>query len=210
VTVNEVRTETRRLADRLAAANGKWTKPRFPYHSEGFAKKVAAGDMAATSNAIHDIPIDVVASWMRLGEEIYRQYDQIQKFIDIEVIDVDPYADYRALRMDLDAGKLKVWHSVHTGGHPGWSDDMNNRFRAVHDVMGHYRNDVDFSVNGEDAAYRGHAETVPDLALPALSIETRGQTSAFWYADPVMVFKEQKLYLPPAWVYRTYGWEFPF
>ena len=66
-------------------------------------------------------------------------------------------------------------------GHPYLSDEVNDRFRAVHDAFGHAAIGRGFDRNGEEAAYQSHAEMFTATALPALASETRGQNSALNY-----------------------------
>ncbi len=103
--------------------------------------------------------------------------------------DKDPYTSYEQMRDDVKNNKhLSVW----TGGnelpedHPlgkvdaesGWKN--NEIMRGVHDVMGHVAGDNDFSEKGEENAYNLHKQAFSEQAIPALTTETKGQTSWFW------------------------------
>lgn len=85
---------------------------------------------------------------------------------------------------------------------------LNDVFRAVHDVMGHYgargATHYSFGPNGERSAWLRHRRAYSRAALPALWCETRGQ--AAWtndYADhrsiplPARPFAVQKSGVPP-------------
>lgn len=55
---------------------------------------------------------------------------------------------------------------------------VNDIFRIVHDVFGHGCCDNGFGANGEEVAWRSHREMFyDDLAIAALTTETRGQNS---------------------------------
>lgn len=119
------------------------------------------------------------------------------------------YASSADMVADVEAGHLWVRHSAgddipadHPMAHDAGSDVMvltahgvarraltlNDIFRAVHDVFGHYGHRMDvhytFGPTGERDAWLRHRQTFPAVALPALWCETRGQAS--WtndYAD---------------------------
>lgn len=62
----------------------------------------------------------------------------------------------------------------HLGKHPLLYNDV---FRIVHDVFGHGADGNQFGALGEENAWRKHAGMYSDLAVPALTSETRGQNS---------------------------------
>jgi hypothetical protein len=82
-----------------------------------------------------------------------------------------------------------------TGGHPFFSDDENDMFRAVHDVFGHAGTGRGFDRHGEEAAYQSHASMYSPLARMALATETRGQNAALITGGGQ--FAEQKVALLP-------------
>jgi hypothetical protein len=103
--------------------------------------------------------------------------------------ETDPYKTYEEMRDDVTKNKhLSVW----TGGNPlasdhplagidketGWRN--NDIMRGVHDVMGHVAGDNDFSETGEENAYNLHKQAFSAKAIPALTTETKGQTSWFF------------------------------
>lgn len=53
----------------------------------------------------------------------------------------------------------------------------NEKFRAVHDFLGHVTRGATFRPGGEEIAYATHAQTMSPLAQLALLSETRGQNS---------------------------------
>jgi hypothetical protein len=54
---------------------------------------------------------------------------------------------------------------------------VNDVFRIVHDIYGHFKEGVGFRAGGEENAWRIHASMFSKDALPAMTSETRGQNS---------------------------------
>jgi len=54
---------------------------------------------------------------------------------------------------------------------------VNDIFRIVHDMFGHFKEGVGFRAGGEENAWRSHASMFSDLARGAMTTETRGQNS---------------------------------
>lgn len=130
----------------------------------------------------------------------------------------DPYKSYEEMRDDVKNNKhLSVW----TGGNPlaedhplgkidkesGWRN--NDIMRGVHDVMGHVAGDNDFGEKGEENAYNLHRQAFSEKALPALTTETKGQTSWFFNNKDVRAgkalgeFPEQKAGVLPEHLYSV-------
>jgi hypothetical protein len=85
-----------------------------------------------------------------------------------------------------------------TGPHHIFSDQENDRFRAVHDVFGHAATGRGFSRHGEEAAFLSHRQMFSKRALPALASETRGQNSYLNYGPGGFPEQETKpIGLPP-------------
>jgi len=91
--------------------------------------------------------------------------------------------------------RIRVMHSAETGGHPFFSDDENNMFRAVHDMFGHAATGRGVDRHGEEAAYQSHAAMYSPLARRALATETRGQNAAMITSGGE--FQPQKIALLP-------------
>jgi hypothetical protein len=99
--------------------------------------------------------------------------------IKMHVTDDDPYKDVHELRHDVEHNKqIKVLGTHATGGHPFFTNDENDRFRAVHDLFGHLGTGRDFDRHGEEAAFQAHARMFSHHARPALTSETRGQNGS--------------------------------
>ena len=155
----------------------------------------------------------VKASYQALTDELQAQKKFLEsKGYTFSLSDTDPYKSYEEMRDDIKNNKhITVW----TGGNPlpedhplaqklgdGW--DGNTLLRAVHDVMGHAAGDNDFSEKGEENAYQLHKQSFSKEALPALTTETKGQTSWFFNHEGVRNgeapgrFAEQKAGILPS------------
>lgn len=153
----------------------------------------------------------VKESYDALKQETKDQWDALKKAgYKLEASKEDPYKSYEDMAKDIkDNKRIKVW----TGAEPPTDHPMsetdpetgltyNTLFRAVHDIMGHAAGDNDFSEVGEENAYKRHAQSYSDKAVPALTTETKGQTSTFFNSDRVRKggtpdFPEQKANLLP-------------
>ncbi len=97
---------------------------------------------------------------------------------------------------------MRVLATEATGGHALWSNEQNDKFRAVHDFIGHLAIGRDFSRHGEEAAYESHAATLPKEAHRALASETRAQNSYMIY-DPNKDFPPNTAINVPSWMTST-------
>jgi hypothetical protein len=161
---------------------------------EPFGRAVGQAYMALPTRDNSQRVTDAYDAFRR---EIMRQYDALP--VRVTVVDSDPYASAADMFADVRTGRLFVLSSATTGGHPYLTDDENNAFRAVHDFHGHYMSGRDFSRHGEDAAYLRHSLMFSRQACRALTMETRGQNSAFIFEHGGRDFPEQKLGLLPRW-----------
>jgi hypothetical protein len=127
-------------------------------------------------------------AWRQLAKEVDEQYDfLVKRGVKFEFVEDDPYPDFQSLTEDLrQNSRVKVFttrvQSKALGVdqyHPIFTDDENDRFRAVHDVFGHAAIGRGFDFNGEDAAYYHHGSMFSTGALRAAAIETRGQNSHY-------------------------------
>ena len=96
-----------------------------------------------------------------------------------EFTDEDPYRTAAEMMRDVrDHRRLRVLSARATGGHPFFSNEENEQFRAVHDFFGHAATGREFDAHGEEAAALAHAKMFSHHALPALISETRGQNGS--------------------------------
>jgi ribosomal protein S18 acetylase RimI-like enzyme len=115
-----------------------------------------------------------------MGREVDRQYEHMtnRMGIHVQVTDHDPYRDVHELREDVaNNHRIKVLGTHATGGHPFFSNEQNDRFRAVHDLFGHLGTGRDFDRHGEEAAFQAHARMFTPQARGALASETRAQNA---------------------------------
>lgn len=148
------------------------------------------------------------AAWRAMAEETQRQFEFMTApasrgglGITVSVEDTDPYdvtnQGTRAFFDDVRNGRMRVLSTAATGGHFFFSDDVNDMFRAVHDVFGHCGTGRGVDRHGEEAAYRKHALMFTPLARKALATETRGQNHAMLANGGE--FQPQKVAVMPRW-----------
>jgi hypothetical protein len=114
-----------------------------------------------------------------------------------------PYADSRELissvRHDrrLEVTTVATRHDRH---HPLMGNDLGgayDRFRGVHDVLGHARLRLGFDRDGEYAAWRSQDRFHSPLARWALATELHGQHSVLWttgqLAQPKAILLDPRL-----------------
>lgn len=148
-------------------------------------------------------------SYQALAEHIGKQYDYMTGpkesgglGISVEVTPEDPYPSMREARADVSRNnRIKVLATGttaagHQGSHPALTPEVNDKFRAIHDVFGHLATGRDTSRHGEEAAVQHHAQMFPEVARPALMSELRGQNSALIYTGD---FPQDKPYDLPGW-----------
>jgi hypothetical protein len=136
-------------------------------------------------------------SFEHMGHEVSQQYDHLTGRMGIKVhpVDYDPYKDVHEMVHDVRNNKqLKVLKTAVTGGHPFFSDDQNDKFRAVHDAFGHAATGRGFDAHGEEAAFAAHSRMFSHHARPAMTSETRGQNA---YLHLNGEFGDQKIALLP-------------
>lgn len=148
------------------------------------------------------------SSYQALHEHVGRQYDFMTRptaeggmGITHEVTAGDPYADVRELREDVSKNKrIKTLATETTGPGSVMPQDVNDKFRAVHDMFGHLAIGRDFGRHGEEAAAQHHAAMLPEEAHAALFSETRMQNSALIRSGD---FPEQRGYDMPGWATKV-------
>jgi hypothetical protein len=152
----------------------------------------------------------VHAAYGAMRDETASQFDYLTKArhegglgVKVEFTDHDPYEHHQAMQDDiLKNRRLQVNQSATTGGHPFFSDEENDKFRAVHDAFGHAAIGRSFSRHGEEAAFHSHAQMYSPLAKEAMTAETRGQNNAMNYGHGEG-FPEQKMVTLPSWASRS-------
>lgn len=140
---------------------------------------------------------EVREAYEAMAREIDAQYEMLTKELKImvEFVDEDPYADFLEMRQDfIENRRLKIMRTAVTGSHPFFTDEQNDKFRAVHDAFGHLATGRGFDRHGEEAAYQAHRTMFTERAAAALATETRGQNM---FLIDRGFFGEQKLLLLP-------------
>lgn len=143
-----------------------------------------------------------IPHYRAMAEETKKQFDFLTRpksrgglGVEVSVTKDDPYAKAAHMMKDAGEGKFKVFSTAATGGHPFFTNDENDMFRAVHDFFGHAATGRGFDPHGEEAAFRSHYSMFHPLARPAMATETRGQNSLLNYGDRKGEFPEQKVAL---------------
>ena len=137
-------------------------------------------DLAHSYDALPQDDPSAHKHFAAMRSEVADQYHHLthRMGIKVHVTDEDPYPDVHALRHDvLNNKQIKVLGTHATGGHPFFTNDENDKFRAVHDVFGHLGTGRDFDRHGEEATYQAHSRMFTPLARGALAGETRGQNA---------------------------------
>lgn len=147
------------------------------------------------------------AAYRAMAEDTARQFDMLTSptsrgglGVDVSVSSVDPYdtskiEGVRRMIEDMNNRKLAVLSTGATGGHPFFTNDQNDMFRAIHDAFGHGATGRGFNRHGEEAAYRSHSRMYSPEARPALASETRAQNA---YVNQFGDFGPQKMVTLPA------------
>lgn len=145
-----------------------------------------------------------VPNFKAMAEETKEQFDYLTRpksrgglGVEVSVTDEDPYKKAADMMKDANQGKFKVLSTAKTGGHPYFTDDENDMFRAVHDFFGHAATGRGFDPHGEEAAFRSHFAMFGPMARPAMATETRGQNSALNFGPSAGNFAPQKIVTLP-------------
>ena len=149
---------------------------------------VVAQHVARLYEAAPDFSHEALPSFRAMRDETMRQHDFMTSpkglGLTHQVTSGDPYVTASgapnsvAMMRDVhENGVIKSLSTATTGGHPFFSNDENDAFRAVHDVFGHAGTGRNFSADGEEAAYRAHRQMFSSLARGAMTTETRAQNS---------------------------------
>lgn len=129
--------------------------------------------------------------WVLLGEHVERMYKRILKQVDVQFVDGQPYEDAQQMRNEVKrTGVMLISRDFNE--HPVFSQDLNLKFRAVHDYVVHIAPGAtgpDFSERGELRAYNLHRRLAPPESWPALFTEVVAQAC---YANIRGTFPTQK------------------
>lgn len=170
--------------------------------------------ISAAYGRLPEFDSGALPAYRAMREEVGRQYDFMSKprskgglGISVESTADDPYGKHSVddvvneIRHDInEKNHIKVLSTKTTGGHPFFSNDENDMFRAVHDVFGHLGSGRGVDRHGEEAAYRKHSAMFSPLARQAMATETRGQNSWLHRQGD---FPEQKVGLLPSAMRRV-------
>jgi hypothetical protein len=188
---------------------GKWRAPNPQQqvdHQRGHAQALAYRDALEAPQSP-----TIESSYAAMREHVNKQYDYLTRpkeaggmGFTAEFTDDDPYPNPSDMASDVRAGRIKAMKTATTGGHAYFSNEENDRFRAVHDVFGHAAIGRGFSRHGEEAAFLAHQQMFPKEAHEALVSETRGQNSWLNYSG-TGDFPDQtkKLIGLPDWASQT-------
>jgi len=146
-------------------------------------------------------------SYEAMREHVGRQYEHMTKpkeqggmGMTHEVTSSDPYETPAHMAEDVRQGRIKTFATASTGPHELFTDEENDKFRAVHDVFGHASIGRGFSRDSEEAAFQAHRQMFPAAAHAALASETRGQNSYLNYSpENTFASQEGRLVGLPSW-----------
>lgn len=168
---------------------------RFDYPMPINMNPVAAADYYNDMHSSWDATIE--RSYSSLSDMLVYQFDALVDLgYKFTFISGEPYPNSQAMFADLDYKHLRVRKSLGdnyidiAGDHPMHTLVqtayglllLNDVFRAVHDILGHYTARASFNESGEALAWLNHRATFPSSAHLALWCETRGQNTwtNFW------------------------------
>lgn len=156
---------------------------------------VAAADYYNDMHSSWDLEIE--RSYSSLSDMLVYQFDSLVELgYRFTFISGEPYPNSKEMFEDIDYKHLKVRKSlgdnytdlppVHPMNTPVATAYgliiLNDVFRAVHDILGHYITRASLSESGEALAWLNHRSTFPRSAHLSLWCETRGQNTwtNFW------------------------------
>ena len=193
------KTVTMRKADPVASvvnslssySGGKWS-------GEGLENVMAKGPEGFAVYKMHERNMtepptpETIKSYEVMREHIGRQFDHLTRpeseggaGINVEVVDENPYDTFEEMHADVTGPnrRMKILSTRSTAppetpdkGHSFFTNEQNNRSRAVHDFM-HVALGRGFDRNSEEAVVQGHLRAFPKAAHAAVASEFRGQNS---------------------------------
>ena len=161
------------------------------------ANRERASKIADIYESLPKMDRDAVDEYEALASEVEEQFNYMTKTLGVKVefVTDDPYKTSKEMFDDVSKGTLKVLQTETTGAHPIFSNEQNNKFRAVHDYFGHAATGRGFGQDGEESAWVHHSQMFTQKATAALTTETRGQNSFF--NNRGKQFADQKVALLP-------------
>jgi len=161
------------------------------------ANRARAARIADAYDELPTVDEEAFPAYTALATEVEAQFEYMTKTLGVKVefVDADPYKTSREMFADVSKGTLKVLRTASTGSHPFFTDEQNDKFRAVHDYFGHAATGRGFGQDGEESAWVHHSQMFTETARGALTTETRGQNS--FYNTRNKGFAEQKVALLP-------------
>ncbi len=150
------------------------------YHKVMTHKKLIT-DLGAAYDKLPEHDPSAVKHFHAMRDEVNQQFHHLTHNLGVQVsvTSHDPYKDVHELAHDVRNNKhLAVLGTHATGAHPLFSNEENDKFRAVHDYFGHLATGRGFDRHGEEAAYQAHSRMFSHHARGAMASETRGQNGS--------------------------------
>lgn len=170
------------VVDQYMTEKGLTRQVREPYTDAGAIK--TADNYAAMPHEPQNPAVK--ASYESLGQQVDEQHaflaDRAGVKIEPWTGEGEPYP-LGSKQMQEDVVKNNHLYFLPTdksqilSDHPMAQGEANNKFRAVHDYMGHAAEGNSFGPKGEQGAYNAHRDTLTPDAHGALATETKGQNS---------------------------------
>lgn len=131
-------------------------------------------------NYLQSEEVDLSEEYGALGEYNETRFEDIP--VEVVFTEDDPYKNAEELWADIEENNQMY---IFSGGSSpeGMTDKQNLKGRAVHDYFGHFKNQCDFSTEGEFTKWYNQKEDVPDKAEDLLFAEVVGQVSLVHYLD---------------------------
>lgn len=139
-----------------------------------------------------DVSPEMAESYKHFNRDVNDQYEFMTRpkeqggmGIDVTFNSDPTYRSPMDLRDEIEQGKLTTYATASDPyDHPTLPADVNDKFRAVHDVFGHIATGRNFDRHGEAGAFEHHRQMFSPEARLAMTSETKAQNSGLvWSAD---------------------------